>query len=109
MCWAGRPGHVTVVPCDRSKGASLDVSWLSKIGAALQAVRTPLSLGGLTVLVLCIIYNRILGMPIFSAMKGDQTAQLIGTMAGYVFWLALVAIVLGIAGYLIRPAGPAKN
>ena len=78
--------------------------WLTKIAGALGVVRTPLSLGGLAVLVLCLVYNKILGLGIFPTLKDSQAAQILNSMIGYVFWLAVVAVVLGIAGYLIRPA-----
>jgi len=79
-------------------------SWLTKLGGVLKGVRTPLSLGGLTVVVLCVIYNRILGLGIFSTISGSQTTRLVSTMVTYVFWLAIVAVVLGVIGYLIRPS-----
>ena len=83
----------------------MDASWLAKVTSVLRGVRTPLSLGGLAVIVLCVIYNRVLGLGIFSTLNDSQTSGLLTAMVGYVFWLAIVAVVLGIAGYLIHPAG----
>ncbi len=82
------------------------MEWLGRVGGVLRGIRNPLALGGLAVIVLCVIYNRILGLGIFSTMTGSQTTALLTTMVGYVFWLALVAVALGIAGYLIRPGSP---
>ena len=82
--------------------------WLEKVAGVLRGIRTPLSLGGLAVIVLCVVYNRVLGLEIFSTMTASQTSGLLNTMVGYVFWLAIVAVVLGIVGYLIRP-GTAKQ
>ena len=82
----------------------MDEGWLSKVSGVLRGVRTPLSLGGLAVIVLCVVYNRILGLGIFPTVNQSQASQLLTVMVGYVFWLALVAVVLGIAGYLIRPS-----
>ncbi|MGD0641226.1 MAG: hypothetical protein ABSC22_10805 [Roseiarcus sp.] len=81
----------------------MDEGWLDKIAGVLNGVRTPLSLGGLSVIVLCIIYNRILSLDIFAKLNDSQTVRLLSDLVGYVFWLALVAVALGIAGYLIRP------
>jgi hypothetical protein len=84
----------------------MDEGWLTKVGGVLKGVRTPLSLGGLTVVVLCVIYNRILGLGFLSTISGSQTTRMVSTMVTYVFWLAVVAIVLGFIGYLIRPSAP---
>ncbi len=81
----------------------MDQSWLGKAAEALRGVRTPLSLGGLAVIVLCVVYNRVLDLKIFSTLDGSATSQLLTTMVSYVFYLALAAVILGIAGYLIRP------
>ncbi len=81
----------------------MDTDWLGQIGGALRGVRTPLTLGGLAVIVLCIIYNKILGLGIFPQLTSGEASALLTTMVDYVFWLALVAVVLGILGYLIRP------
>lgn len=77
--------------------------WLAKVAGVLRGVRTPLSLAGLTVIVLCVVYNRVLGLGVFSTITASQTTSLLSAMVGYVFWLAIVAVALGIAGYLIRP------
>jgi hypothetical protein len=82
--------------------------WLGKVAGVLRGVRTPLSLGGLAIIVLCVVYNRVLGLGIFSTINASQTSNLLTTMVGYVFWLALIAVVLGGIGYLIRP-GPAQG
>src|SRR5438094_101667 len=55
----------------------------------------------------CVTYNRVLGLGIFSNLSGSETSGLLNAMVGYAFWLALVALVLGIAGFMIRPAGSA--
>ena len=83
----------------------MDEGWLAKASSVLATVRTPLSLGGLTVIVLCVIYNRVLALGIFSTLSGTQTSDLLTRMVSYVFWLAIIAVVLGVIGYLIRPAG----
>jgi hypothetical protein len=82
----------------------MNEGWLAKVAGVLRGVRTPLSLGGLTVIVLCVVYNRILGLDVFSTMTASQTTSLLSAIVSYVFWLATVAVALGIAGYLIRPS-----
>lgn len=86
----------------------MDSDWLGKVAGALRGVRTPLSLGGLAVIVLCVIYNRILSLGIFSNLTGSQTTGLLTIMVTYVFWLAIAAVVLGIIGFLIRPSATSE-
>jgi hypothetical protein len=82
----------------------MDEGWLAKVSSVLSAVRTPLALGGLTVVVLCVIYNRVLGLGIFSTLNGSETIELLTRMVNYVFLLAIVAVVLGVVGYIVRPS-----
>jgi hypothetical protein len=87
----------------------MDDGWLGKIASALGAVRTPLSLAGLAIIVLFIVYNRVLGLGIFSTLTDSQSLRLLDSLVGYVFWLALVGLVLGIAGFVFGPAAAGGN
>lgn len=87
----------------------MDDGWLGKVAGALAGVRTPLSLGGLAVIVLCVVYNRVLSLDVFSTMSASQTSRLLSALVGYVFWLALIAVALGVAGYLVRPQTDARG
>jgi hypothetical protein len=82
----------------------MDGDWLTTAASVLRGVRTPMSIGGLAVIVFCVIYNRVLSLGIFSTLNDSQTSGLLAAMVGYAFWLALVAVVLGIAGFIIRPS-----
>lgn len=75
---------------------------IDKIVEILDKIRTPLALSGLVVVVLYGIYIKILEMDIFSSVSTDQTFQIINQIIGYLFWLALVAIILGVFGYLVN-------
>ena len=69
------------------------------MGEVLEATRTPLALAGLVVVVLYGIYSQILRMGIFSQVGADQTFSIVNQIALYLFWLAVLAIVLGGVGY----------
>lgn len=81
----------------------MDASWLAKVAGVLRGLRTPLSLGGLTVIVLCKIYSRVLDLDVLSTITASQTSGVLNAVVGYMFWLALVAVVLGTVGFLIGP------
>jgi hypothetical protein len=57
-------------------------------------------LAGAALLVLYELYGKILALPVFSNVGPRDTASLIGNIVGKLFWLALVALILGTAGYL---------
>lgn len=78
---------------------------LAGIVEALQAVRTPLVLAGLIVVVMYLLYRQALGrLPARSA----ALRTLAGRMISLMFWLALAATLLGFGGYLIpKPVAPA--
>jgi hypothetical protein len=84
---------------------------LSRFGALLTRVRTPLALAGLVVLVLYAIYRQILQMSVFSQVSSEQTFVLIDRIAFYLFCLAVLAIVLALIGYFrtARPRGKADD
>lgn len=81
---------------------------LSNIPAILNRIRTPLTLGGLAVIVLYGLYSQILNLGIFPQLEQDDTAKLINNMMGYVFWLALIAVILGGLSYLMTRSTPPK-
>lgn len=73
----------------------------SKIATILDRIKTPLTLGGLVVVVLYGLYNQILKLPGFSAaLPSGATAQLLQDIIRYLFWLAILAVVLGVGSYL---------
>jgi len=74
---------------------------LAKAGEILERTKTPLALAGLVILVLYALYNKILGLNIFSNIGAEGTSKLIGQITDYVFWLAILAVVLGAGGYLL--------
>ncbi len=64
-------------------------------------VRTPLALAGLTVVILYAIDKEILSLDVFEKIGGSGTLLLLQDILDKLFWLALVALVLGIASYVL--------
>ncbi len=73
---------------------------MEAVSGIIERIRTPLSLAGLVVLALYFVYAKILEMNVFSSVGSDQTALLISRVLSYLFWLALVAVVLGIGSFV---------
>lgn len=74
---------------------------ISNAPALLERIRTPLTLAGLALLVVYGLYSKILELGIFPQLRQDDTAELIGNMMGYLFWLALIAVLLGGLSFLL--------
>ena len=88
---------------------------ITKIGNVLDRVKTPLTLGGLVILVLYGIYSQILTSSVFSAVAASAFT-LLQAIVRYLFWLALVALILGVGSYLavhfvtkLKPAGQSRR
>lgn len=76
-----------------------DVFSVEKLFEIASKVSTPLAIGGLCVMGFFLILWMILRLPIFANLEG-QTAGVIKFIIGTFFVLALVAVVLGISGYV---------
>ena len=73
----------------------------AKIATVLDRIKTPLTLGGLVVVVLYGLYSQILKLPGFAAaLPSGAAAQLLQDIIRYLFWLAILAVVLGVGSYL---------
>src|SRR2546422_647729 len=64
-------------------------------------VRTPLALAGLALVVLYAIYKEVLSLNIFEKIGSNATFLVIQGILDKIFWLALIALVLGVATYLV--------
>jgi hypothetical protein len=73
---------------------------ITKIGGVLDRVKTPLTLGGLVVIVLYGIYSQILKLNIFPQLPAASAFVIIRDIIGYLFWLAVLAVILGVGSYL---------
>jgi hypothetical protein len=82
---------------------------MDKLVAALDKVKTPLTLGGLVVIVLYGLYSQVLKLNIFGQLPAGSTFIIIRDIIGYLFWLAILAVVLGVVSYLAVHFGPAAK
>lgn len=72
----------------------------NKLFEIASKVNKPLSLAAMTVVALYLIYKTILGLEIFGPLTEGTTFALISSIADKLFYLALVALVLGVIAYV---------
>lgn len=72
-----------------------------RLVTAAAKVKLPLSLAGVVVVVLYAIYRQMLALGVFENIGGAATSNLLNAIVDRLFWLALVAVVLGIASYVV--------
>lgn len=75
---------------------------METIFATASSVSTPLALGGIFAVIVFFIFRAIINRDIFPQLAGSQAKEIIQQMIIYLFYLALVAIVLGVAAYLLE-------
>jgi len=63
-------------------------------------IRTPLALAGLVIIIFYAIYKEVLSLNIFSNVGANSTFLIIENIIDKVFWLAVLALVLGVISYL---------
>jgi hypothetical protein len=73
---------------------------MEKIIESLLKVRTPLTIGGLSIVVFYLLYNKILELGIFSNLGEDSTAYVIGDILSKVFYFAVLALIVGVGSYI---------
>ena len=76
---------------------------IDKISALTAKIKTPLALSGFVFAVLYGIYRQVLSLNVFSNIGSSSTFQLLQDVLGKLFWLALVALILGVASYIAVP------
>src|SRR5947207_4884755 len=106
-CWAQkRPNLVYIVHRRGRRTMSFD---LVKMTGVLERVKTPLTLGGLALLIFYGIFSKVLALGIWGPLQEGSTAALIGRVLFYTFILALICVVLGVTSFLaVRFVRPAK-
>lgn len=66
-----------------------------------ERVKTPMALSGLVVVALYLVFSRVLSLPVFGDLGQDHTYQLLHEVLRYVFWLAIVAVLLGAGSFVL--------
>jgi len=74
---------------------------VNQILQTATSIRTPLALGGMFAAILFFLLRQMLAKNIFPALSRNHGAEVIKLIIDRLFVLALVAMVLGFAGYLV--------
>jgi hypothetical protein len=75
-------------------------SHMDKIIESLLKIRSPLTIGGLSVTVFYLLYEKILQLGIFSNLGEDSTAFIISNILNKVFYFALIALFIGVGSHI---------
>jgi hypothetical protein len=73
---------------------------ITKLARIAVTIKTPMALSGLVMIVLYTLYRQVLNLNVFSNIGGSHTFVVIQSVLDKLFWLALVALVLGVASYI---------
>lgn len=93
----------------RGKGRLIMKPNLQELIKMALKVKTPLALAGLVIVIFYAIYREILSLNIFGNIGDNSTFLIVEDMIDKVFWLAMVALVLGTIGFLFTFAIEHKN
>jgi hypothetical protein len=74
---------------------------MEKLAAVASKIKTPLALSGLVVVVLYAIYKQILSLDVYERIGSESTFQFLQNILDKLFWLAIIAIILGVICYLL--------
>ena len=76
-------------------------SAFEKLLSVASTIRTPLALAGVVTVILYAIYQQVLGLDVFDNIGSDSTFALLLSIIDKLFYIALLAILLGVVCYLI--------
>ena len=77
------------------------MKYLDKIFAIAIKVKTPLSITGLSVVVLYLLIKQILSLDVFANVGEENTYLLLSSILDKIFWFAIIALFLGVFSYII--------
>jgi p-aminobenzoyl-glutamate transporter AbgT len=83
---------------------------LSRFTSLLERVKTPLSLGGLALLIFYGVLSKMLSLKIWASLHESNTLVLLSRILNYTFIIALICVILGVASFLVtRLVNPRKE
>lgn len=82
---------------------------MEKMFQIATTISTPLALGGLFAVIFFFIIKQMLAKDIFSPLTKSSSFNILKTIVVYLFALALIAMFLGFAGYIIPMLLPASS
>ena len=74
---------------------------LSELIRIASKVKTPLMLSGIVIIVLYAIYRQVLSLDVFENLGRNYTFILLQYVLNRIFWLAIIAMILGVISYII--------
>lgn len=80
-----------------------------KILSVAKKLKKPLSISGLVFIVLYLIYDKVLSLDIFEKLSSESTFTTINNILNKVYWLAIIALILGVVSYLVTFLIKSKN
>ncbi|WP_431925422.1 hypothetical protein [Amycolatopsis tucumanensis] len=82
---------------------------LETFAKIIGKLKTPLTLAGLAVVILYLLYQQVLNLSVLSPLQGNETFTLVDSIVSKVFWLAVVAVVFGFAGFVLTALLPRRT
>ncbi|WP_027934890.1 hypothetical protein [Amycolatopsis thermoflava] len=82
---------------------------LETFAKIIGQLKTPLTLAGLAVVILYLLYQQVLNLSVLSPLQGNDTFTLVDSIVSKVFWLAVVAVVFGFAGFVLTALLPRRT
>jgi hypothetical protein len=79
---------------------------ITRVGGVLNRIKTPLTLAGLALMIFYGIVNKLLSLKIYPQLTQSAGASLLTRLLDYAFILAIVALVLGVASFLVTQFVP---
>lgn len=73
----------------------------SRIFKIVERVKTPLSITGISLMIMYLIIKKILDLDIYENVGAENTFKIIDKIINYVFVVAVISLLLGITTYLI--------
>src|SRR5438128_1542812 len=90
----------------RTTGEGSTAMNLEALLSVASKVGTPLALAGIIVIVLYALYKQVLALKLFAPIEAGPTARLLENVLNKLFWLALLALILGVASYIVTALFP---
>jgi len=73
----------------------------SKLFKIVEKVKTPLSITGLSLMVMYLIIEKVLELDIYDNVGSENTFKIISKVINYVFVVAIVSLILGVLAYIL--------
>jgi hypothetical protein len=80
----------------------------SRLAAIANRVKTPIALAALALILLYLVLRQVLGLDLFSRVSADETSRLLKLIIDSLFWLCMVAVILGVFAFILPIMLPAR-